>query len=139
MAACVLDSAAALAWVLPGEGGAGADAALDLVTEKGALVPALWRLEVANVLLMAERRKRITYEQRVRALAGLEQLPIASDPETVARAWAGTIDLAAAHGLTVYDAAYLELALRTGLPLATLDRALIQAAAGVGVTVIGTP
>lgn len=139
MPACVLDSAMALAWILPGEGNADTDAVLDQVTEVGAVVPGLWRLEIANVLLMAERRLRITQAQRMRALTGLGALPIEIDRETVARAWAGIIDLAQAQGLTIYDAAYLELALRAGLPLATLDQDLARAGRNTGVAVLGAP
>lgn len=138
MMACVLDSAMALAWVLPGERSAATDAILDRVAGAGALVPVLWRLEVANVLLMAERRGRISGDQRVRALQAFGQLPIVDDPETGARAWAATTGLAVVWRLTVYDVAYLELALRTDLPLATLDRALAAAAIGTGVTVLGS-
>ena len=137
MPACVLDSAMALAWILPGEGNAKTEAVLDRVTEAGALVPGLWPLEIANVLLMAERRNRISQAQRARALTGLGALPIAVDNETAGRAWTGLVDLAQAHGLTVYDAAYLELALRAGLPLATLDQALARACRATGVGVMG--
>ncbi len=134
---CVLDSAMALAWVLPGEGRARTELVLQQVTSAGALVPGLWPLEVANVLLMAERRRRLTQAQRVRALTALGSLSIAIDPETAVRAWAQTVMLAEAHGLTVYDAAYLELALRAGLPLATLDEALARAGRTTGIAVLG--
>lgn len=139
MPACVLDSAMALAWFLPGEGTTATEAVLDLVAEAGALVPGLWSLEIANVLLMAERRQRITLAHRARALTGLEALPIETDVGTATRAWTSLVDLAQAQGLTVYDAAYLELALRTGLPLATLDEALVRAAHATGLSVLGTP
>jgi predicted nucleic acid-binding protein len=137
MPACVLDSAMALAWILPGESNIGTDAILDQVTEEGALVPGLWRLEIANVLLMAERRARITQAERTRALISLNSLRISIDRETAGQAWTVTIDLAQAQNLTVYDASYLELALRSGLPLATLDHALITAGRNTGVPVLG--
>ena len=137
MPACVLDSAMALAWVLPGEGNATTSALLDEVADDGALVPALWPLEIANVLLMAERRQRITQAQRTRALTTLGALPIDFDTETAARAWARTADLAATYNLTVYDATYLELALRSGLKLATLDAALSRAGRMSGIEVFG--
>ncbi|HWK46823.1 MAG TPA: type II toxin-antitoxin system VapC family toxin [Stellaceae bacterium] len=137
MPACVLDSAVALAWFLPGEGNAAIGAVLDQVAEAGALVPGPWPLEIANVLLMAERRQRITQAQRARALTGLGALSITIDHETAARAWTGIIDLAQAQSLTVYDAGYLELALRSGLPLATLDQALARAGRATGVAVLG--
>jgi predicted nucleic acid-binding protein len=137
MAAFVLDCSVALAWFLPAERSAATEALLDQVVEAGAVVPALWRLEVGNVLLMAERQGRISRAHRLAALAALRQLPISIDPETADHAWGAAMELAATHALTLYDAAYLELALRAGLPLATLDRALGQAARAVGLAVLG--
>jgi predicted nucleic acid-binding protein len=98
------------------------------VIESGAWVPALWRLEVANVLEMGVRKRRSSASFRDAALADLAQLPIAVDPETDRQAWGPIAKLAARHRLTVYDAAYLELARRRGLPLATLDQDLRAAA-----------
>jgi predicted nucleic acid-binding protein len=137
VAAFVLDCSVALAWFLPGERSAATDALLDQATEVGALVPGLWRLEVGNVLLIAERKGRIARTHRLTALAALRYLSIRIDPETSDQAWSGTMELAAEHGLTLYDAAYLELGLRAGLPIATLDQALAQAARSVGVVVLG--
>jgi len=137
VAAFVLDSSVALAWFLPGEQSSQTEALLDQVTEAGALAPGLWPLEVANIILVAERKNRITLAQRVRALTALAKLPIRIDTETAGRAWSSTFDLALAHGLTVYDASYLDLSLRSGLPLATLDLALGRAATACGVTVLG--
>lgn len=130
---CVLDSSVALAWVLPGERTQAVEGLLDAVAADGALAPGLWPLEVANVLLQAERARRLAPGERGRALAALGTLPIAIDAETPARAWGETVALAEAHGLTCYDAAYLEVAARAGLPLATLDRRLARAAAERGV------
>ena len=135
-ASFVLDCSVALVWFLPGEESPGTKNLLDQVVETGALVPSLWRVEVANVLLMAERKHRISQAQPIRALTALAQLPIEIDTETAERAWGGTFDLAMAHGLTLYDAAYLELSLRSGLPLATLDHALGCAARTSGVSVL---
>jgi predicted nucleic acid-binding protein len=137
MAAFVLDCSVALAWFLPGERSAATEALLDQVTEAGALVPGLWRLEVGNVLLIAERKGRMTRTHRLTALAALRLLSIRTDPETDANAWSSTMELAMEHALTLYDAAYLELSLRTGLAIATLDQALAQAARTVGVAVLG--
>lgn len=137
VAAFVLDSSVALAWFLPGEQSSRTEALLDQATEAGALAPGLWPLEVANIILVAERKNRITQAQRVRALTALAKLPIRIDTETTGRAWNSTFDLALAHGLTVYDAGYLDLSLRSGLPLATLDQALGRAATACGVTVLG--
>jgi predicted nucleic acid-binding protein len=137
VSACVLDSSAALAWVLPGEDDQDADRLLDLVSTEGALVPDLWLLEVANVLLMAERRRRITLVERRQALAALQELPLQVEPASAARCWNDVLDLAAGQGLTVYDASYLELALRQRRPLASFDRKLRQAAGALGVPLLG--
>lgn len=136
MTRCVLDSSAALAWVLPGEGQAALERLLGEIAADGAVVPGLWPLEVGNILLVAERRGRLGAAERREALDLLRALPIDTDDETAARAWVATLTLAAAHGLTLYDASYLELARRRGLPLATLDSALRRAAGEAGVVLI---
>ena len=107
------------------------------VAGQGALVPALWRLEVANSLTMATRRGRIDAAFRNAALADLAVLDIATDPYTDDAAWLATLQIADRHRLTLYDAAYLELASRRLLPLATLDRALQAAALAEGVPTLG--
>jgi predicted nucleic acid-binding protein len=101
------------------------------------LVPRLWHLEVANVLLVGERRGRCTVADVTTWLGYLSALPVVVDAETEARVWADTIALARRNDLTEYDAAYLELALRTRLPLATLDRKLKSAAVAVGISLHG--
>jgi predicted nucleic acid-binding protein len=133
----VLDTSVALAWVYIQERSAAIAAVFDQITEAGAWVPSLWRLEVANVLEMGVRRGRNDATFRDATLADFELLPIQSDSETVEHAWQSTLRLAERHRLTVYDAAYLELAMRRGLPLATLDRDLRTAAAVVNVTLLG--
>jgi predicted nucleic acid-binding protein len=137
MTRCVLDSSVALAWVLPGEGTDATDAVLDEIAADGATAPGLWPLEIANVLMQAEKARRITQEERRRALTALAALPVHIDPDTAAQAWSRTLDLAEAQGLTLYDASYLELALRLALPLASLDRKLRQAAKASGVDLLG--
>ncbi len=97
----------------------------------------MWPLEVLNALAMAERRNRIDAEQRQRLTGFLRDLPVAIDNETASQSWAVTSQLAARHRLTLYDTAYLELALRLGLPLATLDQELRAAGAALGVTLLG--
>lgn len=134
---CVLDSSVALAWVLPGEASTATEALLDEVAADGAAAPGLWPLETANVLLQAERARRITRDERQRSLAALAALPISIDAETAARAFGPTAALAEAQGLTLYDASYLELALRLALPLASLDGKLRQAARASGVELLG--
>lgn len=138
MTVCVLDSSVALAWILPDESNAAINALLDQIAAAGAAAPGLWRLETANVLLGAERRRQITLAERRQALLLLGKLPVQVDTQTASQAWGETLDLAAARDLTVYDATYLELAVRLSLPLASLDRALRRAAAACGVALLGT-
>lgn len=126
----VLDASVTLAWALAGEVRAeDARALVHRVADEAAIVPALWRLEVGNGLLMGERRGRIRPERVDAVWRQLGELPIEIDAETNARAWNGTAALARRHGLTLYDAAYLELAARRSLPLATFDGQLARAAA----------
>lgn len=94
----------------------------------GALAPNLWHLEVGNMLLQAEKKRRITASQINVRLALLADLPITTDTETAPRAFQEILTLAASQRLTTYDAAYLELAIRRRIPLATKDKALIRAA-----------
>jgi predicted nucleic acid-binding protein len=108
---------------------------LDEVRLAGAIVPSLWRLELANVLLRAERRGRNIPEGIAARLEHIGRLPIRTDAQTAGRAWRETLALARAERLTTYDAAYLELAVRSGLPLATKDKALLAAAKRVGIVV----
>ena len=129
----VIDSSVALGWCFPDEQDAYSQSVLDAVATKQAIVPDLWHLEVANTLVVGERRKRSTQANTVTWLGFLTSLPIAVDEETKAHAFATTLSLAREHNLSVYDAAYLELALRRGLPLATLDEKLKIAANAVGV------
>ncbi len=134
MAALVLDSSVAVAWFLPDEHRANAQELLDLVTEEGAVVPNLWPLEIGNALLIGVRRNRISPEHCTRAMTYLAALPIEIDNETTARAWDPSFALAVRFGLTLYDACYLELAQRRGLPLASLERQLRAAGRAIGLT-----
>jgi predicted nucleic acid-binding protein len=109
----------------------------DQTVAAGAWVPQLWRLEVANVLEMGVRRGRTDAAFRDATVADLELLPIQIDPDTEKYAWRATMRLAASHRLTLYDAAYLELAMRRGLPLATLDRELRAAATAENIILLG--
>ena len=106
----------------------------DLTSGAEAWVPALWHLEFGNVLLTAQKRGRIDRAGIESALSRLRTYHIIMDAETMTRAWNKTLDLALQYQLTTYDAAYLELALRRNLPLATLDDALIAAAKAAGVS-----
>lgn len=133
----VLDASMTIAWLFADERDPAAQAVLRRVAAAGASVPALWRLEVANVLRNAVRRKRCEDAYAERCLRRLARLPITVDAETDTHAWGATRELANRHDLTVYDAAYLELALRRGLPLASCDAALIAAAGIAGVEIAG--
>jgi predicted nucleic acid-binding protein len=133
----VLDSSITVAWLYREEATKSVDELIENLIQASAWVPALWHLEIANVLQVGIRRQRHTTDFRDRVLSDLSEFPIHVDPETHRQAWGPTARLAERHGLTVYDAAYLELALRRGLPLATLDEDL-RAAAGVeGVPLLG--
>jgi predicted nucleic acid-binding protein len=112
------------------------DALLERVKNEGAMVPMLWQLEMGNVLLQAERRGRITRADVARRLELIGTLPITTDDETSFRALRDVLALARTENLTTYDAAYLELAMRRGLPLATTDRSLRDAAQRVGVEIL---
>ena len=133
----VLDSSATLAWVFLEERSAAITGVFDKLVLDGAWVPSLWRLEVANVLEMGVRRGRIDAGFRDATLADLELLPLQTDPDTDKYAWRATLRLAERHRLTLYDAAYLELAMRRGLPLASLDGELRVAAAAENVALLG--
>jgi predicted nucleic acid-binding protein len=133
----VIDASAALARAYPEETTAPIEAVFVTVADEGAWVPTLWRVEVANVLSLGVRRGRLTVQRRENALADLAGLPIFEDAETGIHAWGRTIVLADAHRLTVYDATYLELALRLSLPLATLDEDLRSAAQREGISLLG--
>jgi predicted nucleic acid-binding protein len=134
----VLDSSVTLSWCFDDEHTGATDALLEQVVESGAQAPSLWPLEVLNALTMAERRGRIDSAQRQQLAGFLHDLPVTIDAETATQAWATTSRLAARYRLTIYDAAYLELAQRLGLPLATLDKELRAAARALGVPMLGT-
>jgi len=130
----VLDCSVTMTWFFGDESTASTDALLDQLSEGGrALVPRHWILEVGNTLLMAERRKRCSEADATNFLGILRALAIEPDPEPLAHAAAAALALARRHGLTLYDAAYLELAMRASRPLATLDKELRMAAKKAGV------
>jgi predicted nucleic acid-binding protein len=133
----VLDTSLTLSWYFEDERTPAADVVLDRVVDQGAVVPALWKLEVANGFQVAIRRKRIDVQFRDDAISQLAAMPIVMDMETATFAWTTTLQLADRYQLTPYDAAYLELAQRRKLPLATLDSALRTAARAAGVSTMG--
>jgi predicted nucleic acid-binding protein len=133
----VLDASITMAWCFEDEATPAAEEVLDLVVESNAVVPAIWRFEVGNALQMAIRRKRITDIFRDDALAKLLAMPISIDPETDAHAWTTALRLSERFRLTLYDAAYVELAQRRSLPLATLDQEMRVAAHALAVPLLG--
>lgn len=132
----VLDASVALAWSFRDERNAYAHGILRRLKDDPALVPAVWMLEMANGLLVAERRGRFTAADVAQVFGALASLPIESSDLTLDQVMGPVLDLARAHGLSAYDAAYLELAMREGLPLATQDDALRVAAERAGVPLV---
>ncbi len=131
--AFVLDGSVTMAWFFADESSTEADAIENSLTRATVMVPALWLLEVANTLLVGERRKRATQAETTRFLHTLNLLPITVEKQTNIETLTEILSLARKHELTAYDAAYLELALRMNLPIATLDQKLKEAAEACGV------
>lgn len=132
-----LDSSLALAWGLPDETSPQADRFLGRLAADDTLwVPALWWYEISNALVMAERRRRLREAERLNMLELYANLPLKTDAHLTTETMWRVQALAQEHTLSAYDAAYLELALRKGLELATLDRRLITAAKAAGVRCI---
>ena len=129
----VVDNSVVMSWCFEDEASPYADAALDALRRGCALVPAVWGYEAANVLVVAVRRKRLKREDARRFAATLRRLPIEAAAPPDKAAVAALLDLADETGLSAYDAAYLDLARREHLPLATTDAALRKAAVAAGV------
>lgn len=132
----VVDASVALAWCLPDERSDIADGVLDLVVLEGAMVPAIWPVEVANAIWSAERRGRLTSADAARLRAFLSVLPIEVIGDGTAGALGAGIAMARAHGLSLYDASYLVLAAERGLPVATLDDRLGAACRTAGIELV---
>jgi len=131
----VIDASTALAWCFPDETSDYADAVLVSLEGSTILVPAVWSLEIANAVLVGKRQKRLGQTEIRRFVALLEGLSFVEDARTVGEQISNILPVASEHGLSAYDAAYLELALRRGVPLATLDRKLRKAGKQAGVKV----
>jgi predicted nucleic acid-binding protein len=129
----VLDCSITMSWCLQDEANEVADVVLASLEVQKAVAPSHWLLEVANVLTLCERRRRVTDARIVEFLGFLGTLPIAIDDQTAKHALGDVLALARTHRLTAYGAAYLELALREGCPLASLDATLNDAASGLGI------
>lgn len=132
----VLDASIALSWCFIDESTTTTKKLLESLVVEIAFVPAIWSLELTNVLIMAERKKRIQYADIIEFLSLLQNLNIKVDNQTHDKAFHDTLMLGYAKGLTTYDASYLELAMRLGLPLATKDNQLAKVARGLGLTVL---
>jgi predicted nucleic acid-binding protein len=133
----VLDASVTLPWRFEDEATASTDALLDRIQRgEEAVVPAHWPLEVVNALLIAHRRGRVTAEQIAEFIEDLGALPIRIEPPAGPGNWSVIVALAGQYRLTAYDAAYLDLARRTGLPLATLDDDLRKAARSEGAALV---
>jgi predicted nucleic acid-binding protein len=131
----VVDNSVVMSWCFKDETNNYADTVLERLTESAAVVPSIWSLEVVNVLLVAERQKRLSESDSIRFLTLLSQLPIVVEyerPEMMKELLA----LARAYNLSSYDASYLYLAMRKGLPIATLDNKLIEAARSIEVPIL---
>jgi predicted nucleic acid-binding protein len=136
--AFVLDGSVAFAWCFSDEANPYADAVARKLPHMGAVVPSIWHLEVANAMLVGERRGRCDQADTSSWTAFLASLAIVVDEHSGPRIFSAVLALARAHNLSAYDGAYLELALRRGLPLASLDKPLNAAAVAVGVDLFKT-
>ncbi len=132
----VLDASIALAWCFVDEETPATKSLLEKLNTEKAYVPTLWTLEVGNILISAHRRERISYAKLSEFLSLLATLNIHIDEETAAHGFHEILFLAHSEKLTTYDAAYLELAMRLGLPLATKDKQLAEAASRLGVEIL---
>lgn len=137
MSRIVIDASVALAWCFPDEASEYADAVLVALEGREVIVPAIWPVEVANALLVGERRKRIRKPEILRFSELLKGLKMFEDVLPVAETLNGVLPIARAYNLSAYDAAYLDVAVRHGALLATLDAALRKAARATGINAFG--
>lgn len=132
----VVDNSIVMAWCFEDEATKYTDAVQEKLINHRAFVPAIWPLEVANVLLVAERKKRISKADSGRFIALLSQMPIEVGPSEPDRVFHDTLHLARQHRLSSYDASYLSLAIQMGLPIASLDKAIILAAKSIKIEIL---
>jgi predicted nucleic acid-binding protein len=132
----VVDNSVVMSWCFKDETNKYADTVLDRLTESAAVVPSIWPLEVVNVLLVAERQKRLSESDSIRFITLLSQLPIVVEYERPEKMMRELLALARAYNLSSYDASYLDLAMRKGFPIATLDNKLIEAARRIDVQIL---
>ncbi|MDP2854788.1 MAG: type II toxin-antitoxin system VapC family toxin [Smithellaceae bacterium] len=132
----VIDNSVVMSWCFKDETKKYTDAMLDRLENATAYVPTIWPLEVGNVLLVAERKKRLSESDSFRFIALLNALPIIVEQEPPERMLSEILNLAREHKLSSYDASYLDLAIRKGLPFASTDDHLINAAKRCGVSIL---
>ena len=133
----VVDNSVVMAWCFEDEASEYADAALECLEDGEAVVPAIWPLEIGNVLLVAERKRRLGKADVVRFLELVSSLPLSVEQESPERMLTDIIALARELRLSTYDASYLDLAMRLGLPIATQDKSLMKAARKCRVSLLG--
>ena len=138
MTGFVIDASVALAWCFDDEATESSRALLDRFENEQAAVPSLWHLELSNALALGERNRRITPARTSEFVALIVGLPIVVDEQTPNRALSAVLELARSERLSAYDASYLELAMRRGIPLATKDDDLAKAARRAGVMLLPT-
>lgn len=135
----VLDCSVTMSWLIQDEENLDSIKLREELFEGQAIVPSLWSLEVANVLLQSEKKKRITPFQSSACIKLLQNMPIQIDSKTSELAMNRVLELSREYKLSIYDACYLELSLRLPCPLATLDKQLTLAAKGAGIPVLPSP
>lgn len=132
----VVDNSVTMSWCFMDEATDYTESVLARLRDSSSSVPAIWPLEVSNGLLLAEKRKRISHTRTTSFVQVLRELPISVDSEAISEALDSILQIGREYGLTSYDASYLELAMRRGLPLATLDDRLAEAARRAGVPLV---
>lgn len=132
----VVDNSVVMSWCFKDETNQYADAILDCLSEATAFVPSIWPLEVVNILLVAERKKRLSEADSVRFITLLSQLPIIVEHERPERLMKDLLALARSNNLSSYDASYLDLSMRKGIPIATLDTRLITASKKTNIPIL---
>lgn len=137
MTGIVVDASVTLAWCFPDEASDYADRVLVALEGHAVLVPALWSIEITNALLIAERRKRVKQTEIRRFVELLSELAVVMDSRSVTDAVTNILPLGREHLLSAYDAAYLDVAIRHGAPLATLDGDLQKAGGKAGIEIFG--
>jgi predicted nucleic acid-binding protein len=132
----VIDNSVVMSWCFKDETSKYTDTVLGLLEQTTAYVPGIWPLEVSNVLLVAERRKQLSQSDSSRFISLLLELPIIVEPESTERTLSEILALAREYKLSSYDASYLDLAMRKGLPIATTDKNIISAARRCKVSIL---